>query len=68
MTNDKFFDRYELIIGQGQETPFMKKYGIHQDGTTPMCRDAQGTLWAMSGHAHGGHISVFSGSCLDDLV
>ncbi|MBR2445842.1 MAG: hypothetical protein IKB28_04145 [Clostridia bacterium] len=66
--SEKFFDKYNLIIGEGRETPFMKKYGIHQDGTTPMCRDTDGTLWAMSGHAHGGHISVFSGTCLDDMV
>lgn len=64
---EKFFDRYELMIGEGRETPFRNACGVHQDGTTPMYRDADGRLWAMSGHSHLGHIAMFSGTCLDDL-
>ena len=62
-----FFDKYELIIGEGQESPFMNKYDVYQDGTTPMYRDTDGRLWAMSGHSHKGHIAMFSGTDLDDM-
>ena len=64
---EKFFDRYELIIGEGKDSPFMNKYDVYQDGTTPMYRDTDGKLWAMSGHSHMGHIAMFSGTCLDDM-
>lgn len=64
---DKFFDKYELRIGEGRETAFMNKYDIYQDGTTPMYRDVDGRLWAMSGHSHMGHIGMFAGTCLDDM-
>ena len=64
---EKFFDRYELIIGEGKDSPFMNKYDVYQDGTTPMYRDTDGMLWAMSGHTHMGHIAMFSGTCLDDM-
>ena len=66
-SKERFFDRYDLIIGEGRETPFHTKNGVYQDGTTPMCRDADGRLWAMSGHSHLGHIAMFMGSCLDDI-
>ena len=62
-----FFDEYELIIGEEQESPFLNKYGVYQDGTTPMYRDTDGRLWAMSGHSHMGHIAMFAGTCLDDM-
>lgn len=62
-----FFDQYELIIGEGTDSPFMNKCGVYQDGTTPMYRDTDGKLWAMSGHSHMGHIAMFSGTCLDDM-
>lgn len=63
----KFFDKYKLEIGEGVETCFNIKNGVAQDGTTPMYRDIDGTLWAMSGHSHLGNIAVFKGTCLDDL-
>ena len=56
---EKIFDRFKLEIGQAQETPFMNKYNIYQDGTTPMYRDVDGTLWAISGHTHMGTIAMF---------
>lgn len=62
-----FLNRYKPEIGDGRETPFLNRLGIYQDGTTPMYRDGDGTLWAMSGHSHMGHIGMFAGSCLDDL-
>ena len=62
-----FFDTYELKISDPVKTPFLREDGIYQDGTAPMYRDTDGTLWAMSGHTHAGHIAVFKGSCLDDL-
>ena len=64
---EKFFDKYELRIGEGRETPFMNKYDIYQDGTTPRYRDVDGRLWAMSGQSHMGHIGMFAGTCLDDM-
>ena len=63
----KFFETYSLTIGEGKETPFSRKNNVFQDGTTPMYRDAEGTLWAMSGHSHMGRIAVFSGTRLTDL-
>ena len=63
----KFFEKYDLKIGEGKESPFMNKYDVYQDGTTPMYRDTDGKLWAMSGHSHMGHIGMFSGTCLDDM-
>ncbi len=62
-----FFEQYTLHIGQAQPTPFLREEGVYQDGTTPMYRDAQGVLWAISGHTHLGHIAMFRGSCLEDL-
>lgn len=64
---EKFFDKYELKIGEGVDSPFMNKIDVYQDGTTPMYRDVDGRLWAMSGHSHMGHIGMFVGTCLDDM-
>lgn len=63
----KFFDEYELKIGEGVKTKFLQEKGVYQDGTTPMYRDKDGKLWAMSGHSHCGHVAMYSGTCLDDL-
>ena len=49
-----FFKKYEIEIGEKRESPFMNKIDIYQDGTTPMYRDVDGKLWAMSGHSHMG--------------
>lgn len=65
---DSFFNHYDLKIGPERESPFMNKNGVYQDGTTPMYRDIDGKLWAMSGHSHAGHIAMFSGTSLDDMV
>jgi len=64
---ERFFDRYELEIIKSEPSCFLNSEGVYQDGTTPMYRDAEGTLWAMSGHSHMGHIAMFSGKSLDDL-
>lgn len=63
-----FFNTYELQIGEGEPSPFLNSHGVYQDGTTPMYRDTDGTLWAMSGHSHMGHIGMFAGTGLDDMV
>ena len=63
-----FFEKYDLHIGEGIKSPFLNELGVYQDGTTPMYRDVDGKLWAMSGHSHMGHIAMFSGTCLDDLA
>ncbi len=62
----KIFDG-KIVIGKELTAPFLQKNGIFQDGTTPMYRDTDGRLWAMSGHSHMGHIGMFCGTCLDDL-
>ena len=62
-----FLKKYTLKIGEQKESPFLNKNDIYQDGTTPMCRDTDGRLWAMSGHSHMGHIGVFCGKSLNDL-
>ena len=64
---EKFFDKYELKIGEKMLTPFINENGVFQDGTMPMYRDVDGTLWAISGHSHCGHIAMFAGTCLDDI-
>ncbi len=63
----KFFEEFDLKIGEATESPFLNKVEVYQDGTTPMYRDTDGTLWAMSGHSHKGHIAMFAGTCLDDM-
>ncbi len=56
-----------IKITEKLSTAFVNKDGIYQDGTTPVYRDTDGKLWAMSGHSHMGHIAMFCGTCLDDL-
>lgn len=62
-----FFEQHKFIIQKQTESPFLNKVGVYQDGTTPMYRDTDGKLWAMSGHSHMGHIGMFCGSCIDDM-
>lgn len=62
-----FFNRYTFEFGQGTPTVFDPIKHINQDGTTPMWRDVDGKLWAMSGHTHAGRIAVFCGTSLDDI-
>ena len=63
-----FFDCYDLRIGEGADSPFVNRVGVYQDGTTPMFRDVDGTLWAMSGHTHMGEIAMFAGSTPQTLT
>jgi hypothetical protein len=58
---------YELQIGEPSFTGMHQQFGIYQDGTTPMYRDTDGKLWAMSGHSHCGHVGMFCGTCVADL-
>ncbi len=62
-----FWNNHSIIIGEKKETAFQNKNNIYQDGTTPMYRDVDGKLWAMSGHSHVGEVAMLSGSCLDDM-
>ena len=62
-----FFDNHTIFVGERRKTVFQNQIDIYQDGTTPMYRDVDGRLWAMSGHSHMGHIGMFCGTCLDDL-
>jgi hypothetical protein len=61
------FEKFTLTIGAESETPFHNNIGVYQDGTTPMYRDIDGKLWAMSGHSHKGYIAMFCGTSLDDM-
>ena len=58
---------YQIAFHNEYMSVFQNRYGIYQDGTTPMCRDKDGKLWAISGHSHCGHIAMFSGTCVQDL-
>ncbi len=57
----------EFIIGEERPTSFCADNDIYQDGTTPIFRDVDGKLWAISGHSHMGHISMFLGTSMKDL-
>ena len=58
---------YALEIGEQSVTAIQQKIDIYQDGTTPLYRDIDGKLWAISGHSHCGHVGMFCGTSLDDL-
>ena len=58
---------YIFEIGEAKETAMRQSIGIYQDGTTPMYRDTDGKLWAISGHSHCGHVGMFCGTCIEDL-
>ena len=60
--------KYEISVGNACKTVFTNENDIYQDGTLPLYRDTDGTLWAISGHTHIGHIGVFKGTCIDDLA
>lgn len=64
---ENYFKNARFLITDMEDSPFMNKFDVYQDGTTPMYRDKDGKLWAMSGHTHMGHIGMFCGLCLDDL-
>lgn len=60
-------ENYIFNIGAAKQTGIQNKQGIYQDGTTPMYRDIDGKLWAISGHTHLGHIAMLCGTCVADL-
>lgn len=60
--------QYDIKVGNATKTVFNNDNDIYQDGTLPLYRDKDGTLWAISGHTHAGHIGMFKGTCLSDLV
>jgi len=66
--NQNVLENCSFSIGETYDSPFLNKVDIYQDGTVPMYRDAQGQLWALSGHSHMGHIGVFKGTSLEDMT
>lgn len=62
-----FFDNKKIEFLDESVTEIRQSNDVYQDGTTPLCRDKNGTLWAISGHSHCGRIAMFKGTCLDDL-
>lgn len=57
-----------IVVGEKIKSPFLNEVGVYQDGTVPMYRDVDGTLWGISGHSHMGQIAMFAGKNLDDMV
>ena len=62
-----FWKKIKFKIGDARYTPFCAANGVYQDGTTPVYRDKDGKLWAISGHSHMGNIVVFCGTSMRDL-
>ncbi|MBR2343951.1 MAG: hypothetical protein IKA64_06845 [Clostridia bacterium] len=58
---------YNLTVSEPTLTNFKREENIVQDGTIPMCRDTEGTLWAISGHTNVGRVSMFKGTNIDDM-
>lgn len=63
----RLWDTHSLWVGEAVESPFLNRYNVYQDGTTPLYRDKDGRLWGMSGHSHMGEIAMFCGRSLDDM-
>ncbi len=61
-------NRSHIIIGKQSETQFKRASGIRSDGTLASYRDTDGKLWAIAGHTNSGRVSMFCGSCIDDLA
>ena len=64
---NNFFEEYTIELGEQKSTVITRESGVFQDGTLPMYRDVDGTLWAISGHSHMGRIAMFKGTKVDDL-
>ncbi|MBQ9940841.1 MAG: hypothetical protein IJO74_04810 [Clostridia bacterium] len=60
-------EEYKISVGEQGTTAFCGQNNNYQDGTTPMYRDTDGKLWAISGHSHMGDINVFCGTCIEDM-
>ena len=59
---------YNIKVNEPTLTKIRREDNIVQDGTIPMCRDAEGTLWAICGHTNVGRVSMFKGVDIDDLT
>ena len=64
---ENFFKNYTIELGEQKPTVIQWQTRVYQDGTLPMCRDKDGTLWAISGHSHAGRIAMYQGTKIDDL-
>lgn len=64
---NNLWNAYAIEIGEAVESPFLNRFNVYQDGTTPLFRDADGVLWGMSGHSHMGEIAMFRGKSLSDM-
>ncbi|MCD9021689.1 hypothetical protein [Cohnella silvisoli] len=49
-------------------TQFTNANGVYQDGNVAMCRDKDGVLWALVGHNNLGEITLWRGTCVEDLT
>ncbi|MDD7166387.1 MAG: hypothetical protein PUI31_06935 [Clostridia bacterium] len=61
-------EKIKIKIGESFKTAFTNDSGVFQDGTVPLYRDVDGKLWGMSGHSHMGHIGMFCGTNLKDMI
>ena len=59
---------YKLSVSEPTLTGIRREDNIVQDGTIPMCRDTEGTLWAICGHTNVGRVSMFKGTKIEDLT
>ena len=64
---DNILKQYKINIYNERLSNFTNSNGVWQDGTTPVCRDKNGKLWAISGHSHVGNIAMYSGTSMSDL-
>ncbi|MDG0814311.1 hypothetical protein [Cohnella rhizosphaerae] len=55
-------------VSEMRLSPFTNDNGVYQDGTLAMCRDAKDALWALVGHNNLGEITLWRGTCADDLT
>ena len=58
---------YKLEVKAPTLTNIRREDNIVQDGTIPMCRDNEGTLWAICGHTNVGRVSMFKGQTIENL-
>ena len=64
---DNILKQYKFNIYNERLSNFTNSNGVWQDGTTPVCRDKNGKLWAISGHSHSGSIAMYSGTNMSNL-
>ena len=60
-------NKLQWEIGSAVETEINALNEVHPDCVPALCRDGEGSLWAVAGHSGYGKIGVFKGRNADDL-